>query len=530
MRRRTVKSAGGRWSFLLRNRRDLLSVGLVAAASALVLLYGLGRGPVYLWDEARVAINALEMMRSHDPFVLTYHGEPDFWNPKPPLTVVLTAISMSVGGLNETALRLPSAVAAIATVFSVFFFTRWVSGSRLIAVLAALILLGTGGYIEAHVARSAEPDSLLVFFLTAATFCLACSFDEDTPVERRNRWFYWAGAALACAMLTKGIAAFLMVPGYAIALLYQRKLHLLNRRAAWLILAGLIALAIAYWGGRELAQPGFTGAVTRLEIDRSFRSVAGAGDVWYDYIVWLIWPWVLSPFVGAAGFSSTASAFPWSLMLPLCAVLAARSNNPRVRDSAVFLLCSLLALLLVLSAAVSKLVWYIAPAYPLIAVLTALGIGEAKYSLLAASKSRIARAFATLVVPATLATAAVCIGFVVWKSEQQDVSATFMPGQRLGYFVREVAAELPHGRPIRVFSEPQFDVPAVRDGRIAGMEAYDGPTEFYIDNLQQSGLDIRLVQRGYQPKRGDVIVGCGSIPRGTGTTLRWKRGDCFEAS
>jgi hypothetical protein len=62
------------------------------------------------------------------------------------------------------------------------------------------------------------------------------------------------------------------------------------------------------------------------------------------------------------------------------------------------------------------------------------------------------------------------------------------------------------------------------------MEAYDGPTEFYIDNLQQSGLDIRLVQRGYQPKRGDVILGCGPIPHGTGTTLRWKRGDCFEAS
>lgn len=149
--------------------RDFLAVTLVAA---IPLLLRVQVPPVYWWDEARVALNALEMMTTANPLVVTYNGEADLWNTKPPLAIWLSALSMRLFGVHELALRLPALLAAMATVLAVFAFTHRVSSSRAIAWVAAMFLLGTGGYVEVHVARTADFDALLIMFVTLATFSL----------------------------------------------------------------------------------------------------------------------------------------------------------------------------------------------------------------------------------------------------------------------------------------------------------------------------------------------------------------------
>jgi 4-amino-4-deoxy-L-arabinose transferase-like glycosyltransferase len=503
-----------------------LALGALAVACSVALLFNLGEAPVQLWDEARVAINALEMLTARNPLIVTYHGEPDLWNPKPPLATLLAALSMQVGGINEFALRTPSAAAAAATVFAVYFFTKWASGSRLTGLVAGMVLLGTGGYVEAHVARTAEPDSLMVLFLTLMAFGLV-RFIEETPAGRhRERWLYAAAAALAGAMLTKGVAAFLMLPGSVLGLLVLGKLKLFRTRATYLAGAALVAVALLYWGGRELAQAGYLTAVWNSELGRYNTALRGAAAPWHYYVSRLVWPWQATPFFGYRAFTPTSSAFPWSLLLLVCAPLAIAAQNPRIRTAALFLLCCLITFIAAISAAATKLPWYGAPAYPLIAVLSALGLGEIAKRL-ANSPQRLAQAVSRCVLPIALAAAVVSTAFVVWKNEQVARIEAQLPEHRLGYFLRHVTPELPTGRPIRVVSDAQVQLPGIRRGRIHGHEPYDGPAEFYIAALSKGARNVRLVSRTYAPSAGDLIVACGSLPpQFRGLAVRLSRADC----
>src|SRR5689334_17852103 len=100
-------------------------VGVVALAAS-IIFWRLGEHPIYWWDEARIGLNSLEMVK-HPGLIVRYNGAPELWNTKPPLVVWLNALSMSVFGINEWAIRLPAALAAVGTVFAVYHFTQKVS-------------------------------------------------------------------------------------------------------------------------------------------------------------------------------------------------------------------------------------------------------------------------------------------------------------------------------------------------------------------------------------------------------------------
>jgi hypothetical protein len=214
------------------------------------------------------------------------------------------------------------------------------------------------------------------------------------------------------------------------------------------------------------------------------------------------------------------------LLLLVCAPLAIAAQNPRIRTAALFLLCCLITFIAAISAAATKLPWYGAPAYPLIAVLSALGLGEIAKRL-ANSPQRLAQAVSRCVLPIALAAAVVSTAFVVWKNEQVARIEAQLPEHRLGYFLRHVTPELPTGRPIRVVSDAQVQLPGIRRGRIHGHEPYDGPAEFYIAALSKGARNVRLVSRTYAPSAGDLIVACGSLPpQFRGLAVRLSRADC----
>src|SRR5262245_56148379 len=88
-------------------RGAALVLGLVAA----LLLLRLGQVPLLGPDEPRYARVAVEMHRAHEWVRPTLQGQP--WLEKPPLYYWLAGAAFSALGENETAARLPSAVAAV---------------------------------------------------------------------------------------------------------------------------------------------------------------------------------------------------------------------------------------------------------------------------------------------------------------------------------------------------------------------------------------------------------------------------------
>ncbi len=185
---------------------------MVLCAAAILLLANLPLFPIYPWDEARVAINAMEMRQSGLSLVTTYHFQPDLWNTKPPLLIWLMDASMALFGPHAWAVRLPSALATLGSIAIVMGLSWRATRSAFVAVTAGLLLLASRGYSGEHVGQTADYDALTCFFTTAygAVLFLALSRARPKPGP-----VLLAGLLIAAAVLSKGVAG--LVPGAGIA-------------------------------------------------------------------------------------------------------------------------------------------------------------------------------------------------------------------------------------------------------------------------------------------------------------------------
>ena len=504
------------------DRQDGAALAIIVASAVLCLIVGIGRLPVQMWDEARLAINAIEMSSTGNLLVPTFHGELDLWNPKPPLATWCAALSMHLFGINQMALRLPVLTAALVTTFLVYAFARRASRSPSTGMLAALMLLGTGGYVELHVARTGDVDSLLVLFLTAATFTLSRAL-EEVDGRGASKWFLLTAAAFACAAMTKGAAALLILPGYALAIVAAgRGRAVLSSPAAWIGAAAVAALFALYSAAAETAHPGFLADMWHFDVAGRFETTA------YDYprpahfyAKELMRPWQYWTLRGREDVFFSASAFPWSLGALLLLPWLAASPDGRPRRTAIFCLATVAGFVASISAGATKHPWYIAPAFPLIAVACAI---EVRIVALALANSGSLKLLGRAAVPAAFVTAFAGIGFVVAKNQQEIASSAVAPDERLPSFLERLPDALIYGRTVAVISDAQTDIPAISGGRLEGRMRDDAPTEFYIYALRARGIDARIVQNMSQALQAQVIVECGlRLVRGD---VLVKRGEC----
>jgi 4-amino-4-deoxy-L-arabinose transferase-like glycosyltransferase len=505
-------------------------IAAVAAIAALPLFFRVHIPPVYSWDEARVAINALEMMHTAHPFIVTFHGEADLWNPKPPLAIWLTALSMRLFGVSELALRLPAVLAAVGTVLAVYLFTRRVSASRPTSLLAVLILLGTGGYYQIHVARTADYDSLLVLFTTLATFRFFFATEGLEAADHKRKDLYAAAAFITGGLYTKGVAGLLMMPGYLLYVVCSGKLRaLVRRRALWISAACVLSSALLFLVARELSQPGFAQAMWQLDVAGRFGTPStgrAAGGLYY--LSGLLWPWPLFWLSPPSGISTALSAFPWSWLLPLAALFGISSSRPLMAHASGYLLCCLIGFLAVISAAEVRAPWYVAPAYPVIAALAAFGLDELGRRL-RDRRSELLRFAGIATLPAAIALGVASVAANLAKTERGLTGAHYSAGRQLHYFLRSFASEHPPFPRVRIVRVMNVETPAVVDGKIVGTERYDGPIEFYVRELRRRIPDVQVVGSGYVARPDDVIIGCGKAVRAAYPTLAVlkEEGLCF---
>ncbi len=328
-----------------------------------VLFFRLGSAPIQLWDEARLAVNAAEMLARHQWLVTYFEGQPDQWNTKPPLMIWLQALSIAGLGYSQVAVRLPAALAALATVLLTGWFGYRQLGHWLVGWLAALVLLTTSGLVGYHVARTGDYDALLVCWLTLGTLSF---FRYLTTQRAALGWL--AAVAFTLAVLTKGVAGVLDWPALVLFAAATGQLRwLLARREFYLGLALFAGVVGGYYGARELATPGYLAAVLTNELSgRALQALEGHGQSWDYYINNLV----------------VKSFTPWLSLAVLGALLSWRLPPASARRQ-FSLLASLVVgwHLLVISLVQTKLAWYDAPIYPLLALLVGLGAQQVAEAL-----------------------------------------------------------------------------------------------------------------------------------------------------
>lgn len=163
--------------------------------------YNLHAIPLFDLDEGAFSEATREMLLRGD-FISPYlNGAPRF--DKPVFIHWLQAASVTLLGINEFALRLPSALAATLWVLAVYGGLRVLKDER--TALFAAIAMATSLEIPI-IARAATADAVLNLFITTAMLCAYLYYRDG-----RRRWLYATFALMGLGFLTKGPVA-VMIP------------------------------------------------------------------------------------------------------------------------------------------------------------------------------------------------------------------------------------------------------------------------------------------------------------------------------
>jgi 4-amino-4-deoxy-L-arabinose transferase-like glycosyltransferase len=328
---------------------------LLALASFSCLL-GLGRD-LTSPDESRYAQIA-EEVRSFEHgveglFLLHLNGEA--YDQKPPLWFWLAALAGAPGGhVSEPAARLPSALAAIASVLLVMRLGTWLLGRGAGLVAGAILLTTTQFAILAH---RASLDALLTAFTTLA---LAAFWRFDRRLGGRRSSLAWMHLGLGLAVLTKGPVGFL-IPLLSIAayLGWERRLRELGS-------------LLPPWGLVLSLGPGLTWLAAATALAPEGYLASAVGENLFGRF-----------FVGThdAPFYFYLKQFPkqflpWTLAWPVVWWMGRRrvfapAGDPEAARAWRFLLSWVAATFLFFSLSSGKRGLYLLPAYPAAALLCA---------------------------------------------------------------------------------------------------------------------------------------------------------------
>ncbi|QTD47239.1 glycosyltransferase family 39 protein [Ottowia testudinis] len=294
------------------------------------------------------------MLVSGDWLIPRLNGLPFFH--KPPLTHWLQAASMAVFGVSPWAARLPQIALAVLMLAGLHAAARRLADDAL-AARAAIILAASGGWLIGG--QYVNHDLGVATWIATTIWCFALALQGERP---RAGWAYAGFAASALGLLTKGLIG-VALPGLVLLLWvgWTRRW-----RAAWrlpwlggVLLSGLIAVPWFVLAGQRY--PDMWGYLFGVQ---QFTRYTGSGfnnpqPVWFYPVALLL------------------LLFPWAFWACYEALAQARKARPAIvsRVSGLVPLCWIWlgAIVLFFSIPRSKLIGYILPVLPPLAVLAALG-------------------------------------------------------------------------------------------------------------------------------------------------------------
>ncbi len=327
---------------------DLLLLALVIGGVYLVLL---GQRPLSVPSEARYAEIPREMLASGDWLTPRLNGVKYF--EKPPLFYWLQAADEALFGRSEFAVRVLTAAFGVGGCLVVYVAGRAV-WSRRAGLLGAGTMATSVLYFE--LSRQVLLDMPVAFFLTAtfSAFLVGIRAPPESPA--RGRAMYLMYAMAAGATLTKGLIG-IALPGLVVLV--------------WLILTGrwselrhvrlptgtllFLAVTVPWHVAVALRNPEFAWFYFVHEhVLRFLTPEAGRSEPVWFFLPVLIVGWL-----------------PWVVFLPraLWAQVGTWSADRRGRSAELFVLLWFLLPFLFFSASRSKLIPYVLPFFPPLALL-----------------------------------------------------------------------------------------------------------------------------------------------------------------
>ncbi|WP_210717630.1 glycosyltransferase family 39 protein [Amycolatopsis acididurans] len=212
------------------------SVALLLLVTAVLYLWNLGASG-YANDFYAMAVQA-----GTKSWEALFFGSLDPGNvitvDKPPAAMWLMGLSGRIFGFNTWSMLVPEALCGVASVALLYAAVKRLSGPAA-GLLAGAALAFTP--VAALMFKFNNPDALLVLLEVAGAYCTVRALEKAS-----TKWLLLAGVAIGFGFITKSLAAFLVLPGFALAYLVAAPTSL-GKRIAQVVGAGVAVLVSAGW-------------------------------------------------------------------------------------------------------------------------------------------------------------------------------------------------------------------------------------------------------------------------------------------
>jgi 4-amino-4-deoxy-L-arabinose transferase-like glycosyltransferase len=229
--------------------RHALFIFLLTLAAVLHLATA-GWGDLYDGVEGQTAGGAREMLAAQQWLVPTNDGVPLLQTP--PLVYWLIILSYKIFGVTAMAVRLPIALAMIASVALTFLIGEQLAGYWRGFAAGLIHLCFAGAFL---LGRAVTPEPIFSVFIGGAIFCAVCGYQRR---QFRRAWFagFWFCAGLAC--LSKGLEALFYLAGICVLLaIFFREARLRFRfLVRWIYLLLFLAIVVPWfiWAQRHFPE------------------------------------------------------------------------------------------------------------------------------------------------------------------------------------------------------------------------------------------------------------------------------------
>jgi 4-amino-4-deoxy-L-arabinose transferase-like glycosyltransferase len=472
----------------------------------------LGLRPLLEPDEGRYAEIPREMSVSGDWVTPRLNGIKYF--EKPPLQYWATAAIYSVFGASEWSARFWSCALAFLCIPLTYAFARHVYRDASVAMVAAACLAMNPYF--AIVGQLNLLDSGFCFFLVASVFAFLRARDSEPESRAEMRWMLAAAVALGLAVLSKGIAALVLIAGTVLVHMWvARDARPLRRWHLLVTLPAFLAVTVPWFLVVSRRNPEFASFFfihehfARYLTDVSER----VQPRWYflPFVLFALLPWV-------SQLWRARSDLHWQRPASHRAVIQT------------FLLIWCAFVVLFFSVSQSKLVTYILPIMPPLSVLIAPAV----------AKRASATSFASWVTLAIVAVGAtgLCVAaernvghipqaLFVWAAVAVSLGIATAVAARFSLVAAAAGVVLAFQALMMSYSA----LPPVRTskGLVAAVRVHIGPETqlFTVEQYRQSippylGRTLRVVAFRGELAFGLDQEGHGFIPTLSGFMQEWK--------
>lgn len=317
------------------------------------VIHNFNNPPIFIFDEALYANNAIDLSNNGDYFNLNENGNPNIDNVKPPFVIWCQSLCIQLFGINEFAIRLPSILSACIIFILIYSFCKK-HFNNIVAFVAVAVLSTTQGYIRLHVVKTGDLDGVLSLFITAYLLLLA---DFFLTGQKKVFSFYLKFYALVFfAFLCKGIAGLMPLFGVFVFLIFKKDYR--KQVFSYLNITcflGLCFCCLFYYAIRNYFNPSHFNIVLQTELLRFTNNIM---------------PWHNQPFAFYFKNFITKHFQYYYYFIIFSLIVRKRKDSFFINYSIV--ICAIY--LVLISFPIVKLDWYDAPIYPILSITASKAI------------------------------------------------------------------------------------------------------------------------------------------------------------